>query len=62
MNESDRTGMRETSPALDAHYRFILRSIPTPQRLPRSQKFLLARSDSDIAIDVLGVQIEATLT
>jgi len=32
---------RETGPALDAHYRFILWLVPAVNRFPRTHKFLL---------------------
>ena len=36
---ADRT--RSTGAALETHYRFVVWLVPTPERFPRSQKFLL---------------------
>ena len=33
-------GARETGPALEAHYRFLLWLVPTVERFPRGRKFL----------------------
>ena len=38
-----RDGARETGPALELHYRFILWLVPTRDRFPRAQRFLLGR-------------------
>ena len=51
---------RETGPALEAHYRFILWLIPTVERFPRAQKFLLGDRIQSTAVDVLESLIEAT--
>ncbi len=60
MNRSG--NVRETGPAIDSHYRFILWLIPTLTRFPRSQKFLLGDRIQNIAIDILEALIEATYT
>ena len=36
-----RDGARETGPALELHYRFILWLVPTLDHFPRAQRFLL---------------------
>ena len=41
MNDQSRVSARQTGPALEAHYQFILWLVPTLERFPRSQKFLL---------------------
>ncbi len=48
--------------ALEAHYRFVLWLIPTVERFPRSQKFLLGDRIQSTALDVLERLIEATYT
>ena len=53
---------RETGPALEAHYRFILWLVPAVERFPRSQKFLLGDRIQGMATDVLEALIEATCT
>ena len=53
---------RETGPALEAHYRFILWLVPAVGRFPRSQKFLLGDRIQGTALDVLDALIEATYT
>ena len=55
-------GARETGPALEAHYRFILWLVPVVERFPRSQKFLLGDRLQATALDVLEWLIEATWT
>lgn len=37
----DTDGRRRTGPALEAMYRFMLWPVPTVEKFPRSQKFLL---------------------
>ena len=51
---------RETGPALESHYRFIIWLIPTVERFPRSRKFLLGDRLQASAFDVLERLIEAT--
>ena len=53
---------RRTGPALEAHQRFLLWLVPTVERFPRSQKFLLGDRLQAIALDVLEALIEATYT
>ena len=51
---------RAIGPALDEHYRLILWLVPTLERFPRSQKFLLGDRIQSTAIDVLENLIDAT--
>jgi hypothetical protein len=53
---------RRTGPALEAHQQFILWLVPTVERFPRSQKFLLGDRLQATALDVLEALIEATYT
>ncbi len=53
---------RRTGPALEAHYQFILWLIPTVERFPRTQKFLLGDRIQSTALDTLEALIEATYT
>ena len=46
-------GARETGPALEFHYRFLLWLVPTVERFPRSQKFLLGDRIQGAALDIL---------
>ena len=55
-------GARETGPALEAHYRFILWLVPVLERFPHSQKFLLGDRMQGAALDVLDSLIEPTYT
>ena len=55
MNTAQRTG-----PALEAMYRFVLWLVPTVERFPRSQKFLLGDRLQATALDVLERLIDAT--
>ena len=55
-------GARETGPALESHYRFVLWLVPVLERFPRSQKFLLGDRMQGVALDVLDCLIEATYT
>ena len=55
-------GARVTGPALDAHDRFLLRLVPTVERFPRSQKFLLRDRIQRTAPDVLECLLEVTYT
>jgi hypothetical protein len=43
---------RRTGPILEAMYRFVLRLIPTVEKFPRSQKFLLGDRIQATALDV----------
>ena len=53
---------RSTGAALEAHYRFVVWLVPTLERFPRSQKFLLGDRMQHTALDVLERLIEATYT
>lgn len=53
---------RETGPAIELHYRFIVWLVPTLDRFPRSQRFLLGDRIQGAALDVLESLIEATYT
>jgi 23S rRNA-intervening sequence protein len=55
-------GVKQTGPALEAMYRFILWLVPTVEKFPRSQKFLLGDRIQSTALDVLERLIEATYT
>ena len=60
--KATRDGARETGPALELHYRFILWLVPTLDRFPRSQRFLLGDRIQRTALDVLESLVEATYT
>lgn len=60
--ESVRDGARETGHALELHYRFILWLVPTLDRFPRAQRFLLGDRIQGTALDVLEALVEATYT
>lgn len=62
MDKAFRDRSRETGPALETHYRFIVWLVPTLERFPRSQKFLLGDRIQGSALDVLGSLVEATYT
>jgi len=51
---------RRTGPAIEAHQQFILRLVPTVEKFPRAQKFLLGDRIQTTALDVLEALIEAT--
>jgi hypothetical protein len=53
---------RQTGPALEAMYRFLLWLVPTVEKFPRTQKFLLGDRIQATALDVLERLIEATYT
>jgi hypothetical protein len=53
---------RRTGPALEAHRQFLLWLVPTVEKFPRSQKFLLGDRIQASALDVLENLIEATYT
>ena len=57
-----RDGARETGPAVELHYRFILWLVPTLDRFPRAQRFLLGDRIQGTALDVLEALVEATYT
>ena len=69
MNEQSRAdggtrsnSARSTGAALESHYHFVLWLIPTVDRFPRSQKFLLGDRIQSTALDVLERLVEATYT
>jgi hypothetical protein len=51
---------RRTGPALEAMFQFIVWLIPTLDKFPRSQRFLLGDRIQNTALDVLERLIEAT--
>jgi four helix bundle protein len=53
---------RRTGPALEAHYQFILWLIPTVEKFPKSQKFLLGDRIQSTALTILEELVEATYT
>ena len=53
---------RRTGPALEAMYQFLLWLLPTLDKLPRKQKFLLGDRIETAALDVLDSLIAATYT
>ena len=53
---------RETGPALEAHYRFLLWLVPAVDGFPRRQKFLLGDRIQRTALNVLESLVEATYT
>ncbi len=57
---SPKDAARKSGPALEAMYGFVLWLIPTLDKLPRSQKFLLGDRVQSTALDVLERLIEAT--
>ena len=55
----ERAGGRETGPALEAHYRFLLWLVPAVERFPRSQKFLLGDRIQATALGARESLVEA---
>jgi hypothetical protein len=53
---------REVSPALEKAYQFLVWLIPTLDKFPRRQKFLLGDRIESTALDVLEGLVEATYT
>lgn len=53
---------RQTGPALEAHFQFLKWLVPTVEKFPRSQKFLLGDRIQTTALDILDALIEATYT
>lgn len=51
---------RKAGPALEAMFRFIVWLIPTLDKFPRSQRFLLGDRIQSTALDVLEQLIDAT--
>ena len=58
MSESDRS--RRSGIALEKCYQFLLWLIPTVEKFPKSQKFLLGDRIQNLALDVQESLIEAT--
>jgi hypothetical protein len=52
--------LRATGPALEAMYRFLLWLVPSVDKFPRAQKFLLGDRIQTIALDILEHLIDAT--
>ena len=53
---------RQISPALERRYQFLAWLVPTVDKFPRRQKFVLGDRIENIALDVLEGLIEATYT
>ena len=53
---------RRTGPALEAMYQFMLWLVPTVEKFPRSQKFVLGDRIQDAALGVMDSLIAATYT
>jgi len=53
---------KSTGPALEAHYRFLLWLVPTVEKFPRRQKFVLGDRIQNTALDALERLIEATFS
>jgi hypothetical protein len=53
---------RRTGPALEGMYRFVLWLVPTVEKFPRSQKFLLGDRIQGAALDVIESLVAATYT
>jgi len=53
---------RQTGPAVEAHFQFLLWLVPTVEKFPRSQKFLLGDRIQSTALDVLESLVDATYT
>ena len=56
------TQARQTGPALETMYRFLLWLVPAVEKFPQRQKFLLGDRIQTTALDVLERLIEATYT
>lgn len=52
---------RRTGPAIEAMYQFMLWLVPTVEKFPRSQKFLIGDRIQSAALSVLESLIDATL-
>lgn len=51
---------RRTGPALEQAYQFMLWLVPTVEKFPRSQKFLLGDRIQSAALDVIDGLVDAT--
>ena len=56
------SGARRTGPAVESMYVFVLWLVPTVEKFPRRQKFLLGDRLQATALDVLERLVEATYT
>jgi hypothetical protein len=56
------TASRQISPALERGYQFLAWLVPTLDRFPRRQKFLLGDRIENTALDVLEGLVEGTYT
>ena len=62
MSEAKADHARETGPALESHYRFILWMVSAVARFPRTHKFLLGDRIQGVAMNVLESLIEGDET
>jgi len=53
---------RQTGPAAEAHFQFLMWLVPAIEKFPRTQKFLLGDRIQTTALDILECLIEATYT
>ncbi len=53
---------RQTAPVLEKTYQFVLWLVPTVDKFPRAQKFLLGDRIQSSALDVLEGLVEAAYT
>ena len=53
---------RQVGPALEKYYQFLLWLVPTVDKFPRAQRFVLGERIEVAALDVLDRLIEATYT
>jgi hypothetical protein len=60
MVDASTQAARATGPALEAMYRFLLWLVPTVEKFPKSQKFLLGDRIQSTALDVLELLVDAT--
>lgn len=54
--------LRQTAPVLEKTYQFVLWLVPTVDKFPRAQKFLLGNRLQSAALDVLEGLVEAAYT
>lgn len=59
---ADADHSRETGPALEKMYRFVIWLIPVVEKFPRSQRYVLGDRIEATALDALEGLIEATYT
>ena len=55
-----RDGARDTGPALESWYRFLLWLVPAMERFPRRRKLLLGDRIQNAALNILESLVEAT--